>query len=84
MKTPIDSLTPREWQIVRGIAQGLQDKEIARVVGCSTQTVKTHSATIHQKLGVDSRVRVLRAVGWLRAPGEAAAMEYLQAIGWSP
>lgn len=51
-------LTPRELEIVRMVAKGLRNKEIARQLGISEGTVKIHLHNIYQKLELDSRVAV--------------------------
>ena len=50
------SLTPRERELVRLVAQGLRNKEIARKLDITVGTVKIHLHNVYQKLGVDSRV----------------------------
>ena len=52
----IDSLSPRELDILRGIAQGQANKEIARSLGIAETTVKIHVQHILRKLDVSSRV----------------------------
>lgn len=81
--TRLDLLTPREWLVIEAIARGLQDKEIAQVLGISIQTVKNHNSSIYHKLGAETRIDVLRIVGWLRVPGERP-VEYLSARGMVP
>jgi DNA-binding NarL/FixJ family response regulator len=49
-------LTPRELAIVRLVARGLRNKEIARQLAITEGTVKIHLHNIYQKVGVDSRV----------------------------
>lgn len=51
----IRSLTEREKQILILVAKGMSNKEIARNLGLSLQTVKTHVSRILQKLKVRSR-----------------------------
>jgi two-component system, NarL family, nitrate/nitrite response regulator NarL len=48
-------LTKREQQIVDGVTRGLRNKEIARLLGISEKTVKSHLSNIFQKLGLDGR-----------------------------
>ena len=48
-------LTSREVEIVDGIAQGMGNKEIARVLKISDQTVKNHITSILKKLEVNDR-----------------------------
>jgi DNA-binding NarL/FixJ family response regulator len=48
-------LTPRELQVLAGIARGLPNKTIAAELGISQHTVKFHVGSIFAKLGVNSR-----------------------------
>jgi len=52
-------LTPREIDIVRMVAQGLHNKEIADKLFIGEGTVKTHLHNIYEKLNVDSRLALL-------------------------
>ncbi|MFM9915348.1 MAG: response regulator [Rhizobacter sp.] len=52
----LDALSPREQDILRGIAQGQSNKEIARAFGIAETTVKIHVQHILRKLDVSSRV----------------------------
>lgn len=49
------SLTERETHIVQWVAQGQSNKEIARAMNISAETVKTHLKNIFEKLGVQQR-----------------------------
>lgn len=51
-------LTPRELATVRLVGQGLSNKEIARHLGVSVTTVRTHLNKAYDKLGSDSRVEL--------------------------
>ncbi|MDO9313100.1 MAG: response regulator transcription factor [Burkholderiaceae bacterium] len=52
----LDALSPREQDILRGIARGQSNKEIARALGIAETTVKIHVQHILRKLDVSSRV----------------------------
>ena len=54
--SPIEALSPRERDILRGIAKGESNKEIARALGIAETTVKIHVQHLLRKLGVSSRV----------------------------
>ena len=54
-KGEIDKLTPRECEVLELLVQGLANKEIARDLVISTNTVKRYLKSIFEKLGVDSR-----------------------------
>lgn len=53
-------LTPQEMKIVRMVASGLRNKEIAHKLCISEGTVKVHLHNIYEKLDVDSRLALLR------------------------
>ncbi|MGE0626103.1 MAG: LuxR C-terminal-related transcriptional regulator [Pseudomonadales bacterium] len=50
-----DGLTNRELQIVELLAERIRDKEIARRLSISPQTVKSHLRNIYTKLAVSNR-----------------------------
>jgi len=49
-------LTPRELEVLRHVAQGLQSKEIAEAMGVSIHTCRSYLKAIYHKLGVTSRI----------------------------
>ncbi len=53
-----DLLTPRERQILRMVADGMRNKEIAQQLEISEGTVKIHLHNIYEKVDVDSRVEL--------------------------
>jgi two-component system nitrate/nitrite response regulator NarL len=53
----IGQLSPRELEILRGIARGASNKEIARDLGIAETTVKIHVQHVLRKLDVSSRVQ---------------------------
>ncbi len=54
-----DSLTPRELEIVRMVAEGLRNKEIGERLSISEGTVKVHLHNVYEKLGVDGRLELV-------------------------
>jgi DNA-binding NarL/FixJ family response regulator len=54
----IEVLTKREYQVVRLVAQGKSNQEIARELGISVKTVEFHVSNVLRKLGLSSRTQV--------------------------
>lgn len=58
------SLSPREVEVLRLVAQGKGNSEIAQELFISLYTVKNHISNILEKLGVENRIQAaVRAVG---------------------
>lgn len=57
-------LTPREIEVVRLIADGLSNQQIAEELFLSNGTVRNHISTILEKTGLEHRTQI--AVMWLR------------------
>jgi two-component system, NarL family, nitrate/nitrite response regulator NarL len=69
-----DPLTPREREIVELVARGLRNAEVAKKLGITEDTVKSHLNNVFQKLNVRDRVQLtLYALrhGIVRASREA-------------
>jgi DNA-binding CsgD family transcriptional regulator len=56
----VEPLTPRESEVLRLLAQGLTNKQIALALHISEHTVKFHVSTIYGKLGASSRADAVR------------------------
>jgi NarL family two-component system response regulator LiaR len=54
---PLQPLSPRERDVLRLIAQGHSNRQIARELAIGEQTVKTHVRAILAKLGLQDRVQ---------------------------
>ena len=66
-----DGLTPRERDILREVARGSTNREVASTLGLSEHTVKNHLKNILQKLHLDNRVQLTRYAyenGFVRPP----------------
>ena len=59
MRNPLPRLTSREVEVLRQLATGASNKEIARALFVTEATVKSHIAHILTKLDVDSRSRAI-------------------------
>jgi two-component system, NarL family, response regulator len=57
--TPRIDLTTREVEVLRLTAKGLRNRDIARVIGRTEETVKVHLKHIMSKLGVDDRTEAV-------------------------
>jgi DNA-binding NarL/FixJ family response regulator len=57
-KKIVETLSRRETEIVKMVAAGLRNKEIATKLTIGEGTVKTHLHTIYEKLGVHGRVEL--------------------------
>ncbi|MEL6259092.1 MAG: response regulator transcription factor [Pseudomonadota bacterium] len=55
------SVTDREFAVLELLAQGRSNKEIARDLSLSPNTVKTHLSNLYGKLGVNRRTEALNA-----------------------
>ena len=56
----VAALTPREQEVLEGLANGLPNKTIAYDLGCSSRTVEVHRASLMAKLEVRSLSEALR------------------------
>ena len=56
----LQALTPRERDVLNGLAKGLPNKSIAYDLGISPRTVEIHRANLMSKLGVRSLSEALR------------------------
>jgi DNA-binding NarL/FixJ family response regulator len=59
-------LSPREREVLRCVAEGKPNKLIARELGISEKTVKTHLTRVFQQIGVTDRTQ---AALWAKAHG---------------
>lgn len=67
-RPPSDMLSDREREVLRRMALGFSNKEIAAGLAVSVKTVETYKARIGEKLGLKTRVDIVRYAalrGWL-------------------
>jgi DNA-binding CsgD family transcriptional regulator len=62
------NLTPRQWEVLRQVASGSSNTQIARTLGLSEATVRKHLENVFLRLGVQSRTEaVARVLAFLDA-----------------
>jgi|SRR4051794_20699095 len=62
------NLTPRQWEVLRQVATGASNTQIARALGLSEATVRKHLENVFLRLGVQSRTEaVARVLAFLDA-----------------
>ena len=65
---PGDALSDREEEVLRLIARGFTNREIAAQLDVSVKTIETHKARAMEKLGLESRAAIVAYAiqwGWL-------------------
>lgn len=75
---PLMPLTPREMDILRLVADGLRNREIAVLLEVNEQTIKNHITSILHKLGVPNRTQAVTFAvrqGWLDLDQVSAGSE---------
>lgn len=53
------SLTERELEVIKALAQGKSNKQIAQVLGISEKTVRNHASNIYKKLHIFDRTQAV-------------------------
>jgi DNA-binding NarL/FixJ family response regulator len=54
---PVGELTPRELEVLKLLASGLENSEIAAELVVSTRTARNHVASILEKLQMQNRIQ---------------------------
>jgi DNA-binding NarL/FixJ family response regulator len=57
---PYDTLTEREKQVLKLVAEGSSSKDVAQVLGISVKTAMTHRENLMEKLGLHNRTELIR------------------------
>jgi len=60
MRTTDQSLTPRQTEVLKLLAEGSSTKEIAHALGLSAKTVESHRAQIQERLGIRDLAGLIR------------------------
>jgi DNA-binding NarL/FixJ family response regulator len=69
-----EGLTQRELEVLRHVAEGRSNAEVARILWVTEQTIKFHLSNVYRKLGVANRTHACRraqTLGLLSDPPEA-------------
>lgn len=72
LRTNEYGLTARQMEVLKHLASGMSNKEIAQAVNLAEGTVKIHVAAIYQLLRVNSRMEAVRAAEQLGLIGASA------------
>jgi DNA-binding NarL/FixJ family response regulator len=64
-RSPIDTLSDRELEVLQLSGEGLAPREIAARLGISVKTVETHRMRVREKLNLANSAELMRfAIGW--------------------
>ena len=58
----LDSLTPREFEVMQLVITGMLNKQVAGELGTREKTIKVHRGRVMKKLGVASVAELVRLV----------------------
>ncbi len=58
--TPLETLTPRETEILKLLVEGYTNRQVSEHLNISIRTVEGHRANISDKLGLHSRLELVR------------------------
>jgi FixJ family two-component response regulator len=62
IRARLESLTPREREVLMLVVEGLMNKQIARRLSIAQPTVKVHRRHVMEKMGADSIANLVRMV----------------------
>jgi two-component system, NarL family, nitrate/nitrite response regulator NarL len=60
LQTSVERLTPREFEILDALADGLSSKQIAERYGLSVRTVETHRLNLKRKLEIEGQAELIK------------------------
>jgi FixJ family two-component response regulator len=58
----LDSLTPREFEVMQLVSTGMLNKQVGGALGTAEKTVKVHRGRVMQKLGITSVAELVRLI----------------------
>jgi FixJ family two-component response regulator len=67
----LDTLTPREREVMALVVRGLLNKQIAFELGTVEKTIKVHRARVMRKMGVDSLAELVRVADKIAVPSKS-------------
>jgi FixJ family two-component response regulator len=73
IRAHLDSLTPREREVLTMVTSGKPNKVMASDLGVSQRTVEIHRARVMEKMGASSLAQLVRMVMDLGEPGDTAS-----------
>ena len=73
LRERVETLTPRELEVLQLVVSGLLNKQIAAELGISEKTVNVHRSQVMQKMRADSLAELVRMTEKLRFSSPAAA-----------
>ncbi len=76
LRRRVDSLTPRERQVMELVVSGLLNKQIAAELGTSEVTIKVHRGQLMRKMQVESLVELARIAEKLGIPAPEKLSSY--------
>lgn len=56
---PQDTLTPRQWEVLRLIAEGIPTRDVAAALGIKPHSVLMHLTRAYQKIGMSNRIELV-------------------------
>jgi RNA polymerase sigma factor (sigma-70 family) len=71
LQARLETLTPRERQVMALVADGLMNKEIATALGIAEGTIKVHRAGVMRKMNADSFAALVRMADRLQLAAKA-------------
>ena len=71
LRERLESLTPREREVLPLVVSGLLNKQVASEIGTTEATVKVHRSQLMKKMGADSLPELVRMAEKIGIPGSS-------------